>query len=161
MPVLAWPIREKSLEPCGKRQFGGRLHDRVGGESGLMAACAALKALGTAAVNSTLLMACAAKTADAIVPAGFFQSSLTVLLAAVEPLELRQEEALFELDRAASHGLTGISVPLYGPVSLGVERAGKSRNPKLSSSADSLKQATLTVVVVEACCASGRVCIGS
>jgi hypothetical protein len=59
-------------------------------------------------------MASAARTAESIGPAGVLQSSLTLLLGAVEPLELRQGEAFLELNRAARHVPTGTCVPLYG-----------------------------------------------
>jgi hypothetical protein len=38
-----------------------------------------------------------------------------LLLGAVEPLEVRQREALLELDAAAHHKRTGISVLVHGP----------------------------------------------
>jgi hypothetical protein len=41
-------------------------------------------------------------------------------------VELRQGEAFLELDRAADHGVTGISVPVHSSVSLGAVRAGYS-----------------------------------
>ncbi len=76
-------------KPCGERQFGG-LHDCAGGERGLMAAGSALIALEPAAIDQAMLMASAARSAESIGPAGFLQGSLTLLLGAVEPLELRQ-----------------------------------------------------------------------
>lgn len=79
-----------------------------------MAAGSALIALETAAMDHTVLMASAARTAESIRPAGFLQGSLTLFLGAVEPLELSQGEASLELDRATRHVLTGICVPFYG-----------------------------------------------
>jgi len=75
-----------------------------------VAAGTALIALEPAAIDQAMLMAIAAGTAESIRPAGFLQGCLTLLLGAVEPLELRQGEAFLELDRAAGHGLTGICV---------------------------------------------------
>jgi hypothetical protein len=69
-------------------------------------------------------MAIAAGTAEPIRPARLLQSSLTLLLSAVEPLELRQREAFLELDAAARHDRTGICVPLYGRRTGAAERAG-------------------------------------
>lgn len=102
----------------------GGLHDRAGGESGLMAACAALMALEMATVDQTVLMACAVRTAEAIGPAGFLQSSLTFILTAIEPLELSQVDAFLELDRAVGFSLTVFPVSLYVSASLGAEQAG-------------------------------------
>ena len=110
-------------EPGGEWQFCG-LHDRAGRERGLMAAVATLIALEPAAIDQPMLMAIAAGTAEPIGPACVLQGSLTLLLGAVEPLELRQGEAFLELDRAAGHGRTGICVPLYGPKVAAAERAG-------------------------------------
>ena len=76
-------------EPGRQRQFGG-LHDRASRERGLMAAGAALITLEAAAVDEPMLLAIAAGTAEPIRPARLLQSSLTLLLGAVEPLELRQ-----------------------------------------------------------------------
>jgi len=69
-------------------------------------------------------MAIAAGTAEPIGPTRLLQSSLTLLLGAVEPLERRQGAAFLELDRAADHDRTGIRVPLYGPKVVPAERAG-------------------------------------
>ena len=99
-------------EPGGQRQFCG-LHDRASCERGLMAAGAALIALESAAVDEPMLMAIAAGTAEPIRPARLLQSSLTLLLSAVEPLEVRQREAFLELDAAARHDFAGICVPVY------------------------------------------------
>jgi len=57
-------------------------------------------------------------------PAGLLEGCLTLLLGAVEPLELRQGEAFLELDRAARHGLTGICVPVDCLIPPCAERAG-------------------------------------
>ena len=89
-----------------------------------MAAGAALITLEAAAVDEPMLMAIAAGTAEPIRPARLLQSSLTLLLSAVEPLELRQREAFLELDAAARHGRTGICVPLYRAWVAVAERAG-------------------------------------
>ena len=110
-------------EPGGEWQFCG-LHDRAGRERGLMAAVATLIALEPPAVDEPMLMAIAAGTAEPIRPTSLFQGSLTLLLGAVEPLELRQGEAFLELDRTAGHGRAGICVPLYSPGSAATERAG-------------------------------------
>ena len=109
------PDQIESLKPCGERQLGG-LHDRASRECGLMAAGSALIALEPAALDQTVLMASAARTAESIRPAGFLQGSLTLVLGAVEPLELSQGEASLELDRAARHVPTGICAPLIGSV---------------------------------------------
>ena len=78
-----------------------------------MAAGAALITLEAAAVDEPMLLAIAAGTAEPIRSARLLQSSLTLLLGAVEPLELRQREAFLELDAAARHDFAGICVPLY------------------------------------------------
>lgn len=93
------PDQIDSLEPYGERQFGS-LHECAGGESSLMVAGSSLILVENAAVEQT------------------------ILLAAVEAVELRQGEAFLELDRAAGHCLTGIPVPLHSSVSLGAVRAG-------------------------------------
>ena len=110
-PSLGLADQIEGQKPGGQRQFGG-LHDRAGRERGLMAAVATLIALEPAAIDQPMLMAIAARTAEPIGPARLLQSSLTLLLGAVEPLELRQGEAFLELDRAAGHGRTGIRVPV-------------------------------------------------
>jgi hypothetical protein len=65
-----------------------------------MAAGAALIALEPPAINEPILMVVAAWTAEPIGPARLLQGSLTLLLGAVKPLELRQREAFLELDGA-------------------------------------------------------------
>jgi len=109
-------------EPGGQRQLGG-LHDRAGRDRGLMAAAAALIALEPPAVDKPMLLAIAAGTAEPIRPTSLLQGSLTLLLGAVEPLEVRQREALLELDAPARHERTGISVPVYRPRATSAERA--------------------------------------
>ncbi len=78
-----------------------------------MAAKTALIALEPPAVDEPMLLAIAAGTAEPIGPARLLQSSLTLLLGAVEPLEPRQRKAFLELDAAARHDFAGICVPLY------------------------------------------------
>ena len=104
----------KGQKPGGQRQFGG-LHDRASRKRGLMAAVPALIALEPAAIDQPMLMAIAAGTAEPIRPARLLQSSLTLLLSAVEPLKRRQREAFLELNAVAGHGRIGICVPLYDP----------------------------------------------
>ena len=89
-----------------------------------MAAVPTLIALESPAIDQPMPMPMAAGTAEPIGPACFLQGSLTLLLGAIEPLELRQGEAFLELDRAAGHCRTGIFVPLYGPNVAAAERAG-------------------------------------
>lgn len=110
-------------EPGGEWQFCG-LHDRASRECRLMAAAAALIALEPPAIDQTMLLAIAAGTAEAIRPTSLLQGSLTLLLGAVKPLELRQGETFLELDHAAGHDRTGICVPLYDPRATTAERAG-------------------------------------
>ena len=117
------PDQIESLKPSGERQLGG-LHDRTGRERGLMTAGSALIALEPAPINQAMILASAARTTKTIGPAGLLQGCLTLLLGAVEPLEIRQGEAFLELDRAARHGLTGICVPVYGSGPPCAERAG-------------------------------------
>jgi hypothetical protein len=66
-----------------------------------MAAVATLITLEPPAVDEPVLMAIAAGAAEPIRPASLLQGSLTLLLGAVEPLELRQGKTFLELDRAA------------------------------------------------------------
>jgi hypothetical protein len=47
-----------------------------------------------------------------------------LLLAAEEPLELKQGKAFLELDGTARHDPTGICVPVYAPCSLCAEPPG-------------------------------------
>ncbi len=98
-------------EPGGEWQFCG-LHDRAGRERGLMAAVATLIALEPPAIDQSMLMTIAAGKAEPIGPARLLQSSLTLLLGAVEPLVLRQGETFLELDAAARHDRAGICVPV-------------------------------------------------
>jgi hypothetical protein len=55
-----------------------------------MAAGSALIALEPPAIDQPMLMALAKRTPEPIGPAGLLQGSLTLLLSAVEPEELRQ-----------------------------------------------------------------------
>ena len=66
-----------------------------------MTAGTALIAFEPAAIDQPMLVALATRTSEPIGPAGFLQSSLTLHLGAVEPLELRQGEAFLELDGTA------------------------------------------------------------
>jgi len=109
-------------EMCDK--LLGGLHDRAGRECGLMTAGSALIALEPAAIDQSMLMAAAPRTAEPTGPAGFLQGGLTLLLGAEEPLKRRQGEALLELDRTAGHDLAGICVPVYGLSPGLAERAG-------------------------------------
>ena len=77
-----------------------------------MAASATLIRFEAAAVDEPMLMAIAAGTAEPIGPARLLQSSLTLLLCAVEPLELRQREAFLELDAAALQDLNSNCAPI-------------------------------------------------
>ena len=122
-PSFGLADQVKGEKPGGQRQFGG-LHDRAGRDRGLMATAAALIALEPPAVDKPMLLAIAAWTAESIRPTCLLQGSLTLLLGAVEPLELRQGETFLELDRAAGHGCTGICVPLYRSKAVAAELAG-------------------------------------
>lgn len=77
-----------------------------------MAAGAALITLEAAAVDEPILMAIAAGTAEPIGPARLLQSSLTLLLGAVESLKLWLGEAFLELDRTAHYDLTCTQIPV-------------------------------------------------
>ena len=101
-------------EPSCERQLGG-LHDRACREGGLMAAGTALIALKPPAMDKPMLVALATRTAEPIGPAGLLQSSLTLLLGAVEPLELRQGETFLEMDGTARHDPFNTCVPIYAP----------------------------------------------
>jgi len=90
----------KGQEPGCQRQLGG-LHDRAGREGGLMAAGTALIALEPPAIDQPMLAALATRTPEPIGPAGHLQSSLTLRIGTVEPLELRQGETFLELDGTA------------------------------------------------------------
>ena len=74
----------------------------------------ALLALKPPAIDQTMPVTLATRTSDPIGPAGLVQISFKLLLGAVEPLELRQQEAFLELVGTARHGLTGMSVPVSG-----------------------------------------------
>ncbi len=62
----------------------------AGRDGGLMAAGPALIALEPPAIDQPMLMALATRSPEPIGPAGLLQGSLTLLLSAVEPEELRQ-----------------------------------------------------------------------
>ena len=84
---------------CYAEAYGlGGLHDRSGCEDGLMTACTALIALEPPAIDQPMLAAIATRTPERIGPAGHLQSSLTLRIGTVEPLELRRGEAVLELD---------------------------------------------------------------
>ena len=100
IPVLAWLIRVEGQEPSCERQLGG-LHDRACREGGLMTAGTALIALKPPAIDKPMLVALTTRTPEPIGPASLLQSSLTLLLGAVEPLELRQGETFLEMDGTA------------------------------------------------------------
>ena len=76
-----------------------------------MTAVAALITLEPPAVDEAMIMAIATWATKPIRPASLLQSSLTLLLAAEEPLELKQGKAFLELDGTARHGPTGMYVP--------------------------------------------------
>ena len=101
---------------CFAEAYGlGGLHNRAGREGGLMAAGPALIALEPPAIDQTMLVTLATRTAEPIGPAGLLQGSLTLLLDSVKPLKLIQGEAFLELDGAAQHDQTGICIRLYAP----------------------------------------------
>jgi hypothetical protein len=89
-----------------------------------MTAVAALITLEPPAVDEAMIMAIATWATKPIRPASLLQSSLTLLLAAEEPLELKQGKAFLELDGTARHDPTGICVPVYAPCSLCAEPSG-------------------------------------
>ena len=66
-----------------------------------MTAVAALITLAPPAVDEAMIMAIATWATEPIRPASLLQSSLTLLLAAVEPLELKQGKAILGLDGTA------------------------------------------------------------
>ena len=101
-PVFGLADQIEGQEPGGQRQFCG-LHDRAGRERGLMAAVATLITLEPPAVDETMLMAIAARAAETIRPASLLQSSFTLLLRSIEPLEFKEGEATLKLDTAACH----------------------------------------------------------
>lgn len=82
-------------------------------EGGLMAADPALIAIVAPAMDQPELLAFTAGATEPLRPARLLQSGLTLLLGAVEPLELTQREAFLELDGTARRGMTGICVPAY------------------------------------------------
>ena len=100
------------------------LHDRAGREGGLVAAGTALIALKPPAIDKPMLAALTTRTPEPIGPASLLQSSLTLLLGAVVPLELRQGETFLEMDGTARHDTSGICVPIYAPSRPCAERAG-------------------------------------
>ena len=110
-PGFYLPDQIEGLESSVEWQLGG-LHERAGGERGLMAAGAALIALEPPAVNEPMHVAIAAWTAEPIGPARLLKSCLTLLLCAVEPKELRQGEVFLGLDAAPRHEPTGIVFPV-------------------------------------------------
>ena len=116
----------KGQEPSGEWQLGG-LHDRASCECGLKPAGSALLALQSVPINQAILVAAAARTAEAHRPACLLQSGLTVCLHAIRPLELRQGKTYLELDAATHRKHTGIHVPDYAVRSPCAERAGSSR----------------------------------
>lgn len=87
-------------KPGVQREFSG-LFDRAGRKGGLMAAATALVMLEPPAIDQPLIMALETRTPEPIGPAGLLQGSLTLLLCAVQPLELRQGKYLLELDATA------------------------------------------------------------
>ena len=89
-----------------------------------MAAVATLIALEPAAIDQAVILAISAGTAESIRPTCLLQGSLTLLLGAVEPLEVRQGETFLELDAAARHERTGIYVPFYRSKAAAAERTG-------------------------------------
>jgi hypothetical protein len=66
-----------------------------------MTAGTALIALKPPAIDKPMLVALTTRTPEPIGPASLLQSSLTLLLGAVEPLELRQGETFLEMDGTA------------------------------------------------------------
>ena len=66
-----------------------------------MTAVAALITLAPPAVDEAMIMAIATWATEPSRPASLLQSSLTLLLAAEEPLELKQGKAFLELDGTA------------------------------------------------------------
>ena len=122
-PSFGLADQVKSQKPGGQWQIDG-LHDRACREHRLMTAVATLIALEPAAIDQAVLMAIAARTGEPIGPARLLHGSLTLLLGAVEPLELRQGDTFLELDRAAGHGCTGICVPHCRSKAAAAERAG-------------------------------------
>ena len=84
----------KGQEPGCQWQLGG-LHDRAGREDSLMAAGMALITLEPPAIDQPMLVALATRTPEPVGPASLLQSSLTLLLGAVQLLELRQGKGPF------------------------------------------------------------------
>ena len=80
-----------------------------------MTAVAALITLEPPAVDEAMIMAIATWATEPSRPASLLQSSLTLLLAAEEPLELKQGKAFLVLDGTADgtarHDPTGMCVP--------------------------------------------------
>ena len=110
---------------CFAEAYGlGGLHDRACREGGLMTAGTALITLKPPAIDKPMLVALTTRTPEPIGPASLLQSSLTLLLGAVVPLELRQGETFLEMDGTARHGPPGICVPVHPPNPSCAERAG-------------------------------------
>ena len=122
-PSLGLADQIESQEPGCQRQLGG-LHDRAGREGCLMAAGSALVALEPAAVDQAVLLSSATRASEAIGPAGFLQSRLTLLLRAVQPLERQQRQPFLKLDAVARHDLSSTCVPAYVARLACAERAG-------------------------------------
>ena len=80
-----------------------------------MAAGTALITFEPPAIDQPMLAALATWTQEPIGPADLLQSSLTLRIGTVKPLEFRQGEAFLELDGTAGHDLTGMRVPVYAP----------------------------------------------
>ena len=66
-----------------------------------MTAATALIALEPPAIDHPMLAAIATRTPEPMGPAGHLQSSLTLRIGTVDPLEVRQGEAFLELDGTA------------------------------------------------------------
>lgn len=73
-----------------------------------------------------MLRAFATRTEELTGLAGFLNGSLTLLLAAVEQLELGQGKAFLELDRTRNHRWTGTCVSVHGSAMPCAERAWQS-----------------------------------
>ena len=99
-PVFSLANHIESKEPGGQRQLG-RLHDCSGCEGGLMTTVAALITLELPAVDEATIMAIATWETEPSRPASLHQSSLTLLIAVEDPLELKQGKAILGLDGTA------------------------------------------------------------
>jgi hypothetical protein len=89
-----------------------------------MTAVAALITIEPPAVDEGTIMAIATWITEPIRPASLHQSSLTLLLAAEDPRELKQGKAILELDGTAWHDPTGVCVPFYASGTLCTEPPG-------------------------------------